>query len=254
MAIEEETHSEHPHHIEESWWQPILGLSTILIGLGVYFIGKSVGNSYYLTDPNIMLTFVGLGFLILFFVVFALALYNETSPKKFAKNEIDYEARMSELVKKPRGFAKFSFIWVFLATETLFFTLVIGSSIVLRIKSNGYDYATGGWVPSQHLGVLLTAGNTFILILSSYTMVKGLQQIEKGNSKKAGQFLFATFFLGLMFVSVQAFEYLGLWADGFRPSVDGSIMNPLFPATFYLQTGFHGFWCVRDVFCCIKSL
>lgn len=248
MATDDQLKSKEAHHIEESWWQPIMGLSTLILGLGIFYIGKSLGNPSFGDPSNMSLTYFGTLLVIVFFVIFGLALYNETSPKKFLKAELDHEERMDELIHKPRGFAKYSFMWVFLASETLFFTLVIGSSIVMRLKSNGYDYATGGWIPSQHLNVLLTAGNTFVLILSSYTMVKGLQWIEKGDSKKAGKFLFATFGLGLLFISVQAMEYLGLWADGFRPGVDMATMNPLFPSTFYLQTGFHGLHVLFGVF------
>ena len=248
MATDDQTQTEHPHHVEESWVQPIMGLSTIFLGLGIFFIGKSLGNPYFVNPSNMTLTYVGLLLIILFFIIFGLALYNETSPKRFAQRNQAHEERMNEFVKKPRGFAKFSFIWIFLASETLFFTLIIGASLVMRVKSNGYNYATGNWIPSQHLNVLVTAANTFVLIVSSYTMVKGLQWIEKGDSKKAGKYLFATFFLGLTFVSVQAVEYLGLWADGFRPGVDMSVVNPLFPSTFYLQTGFHGLHVLFGVF------
>jgi heme/copper-type cytochrome/quinol oxidase subunit 3 len=246
MATEDMSdHETVHHHIEESWWQPIMGLSMLFIGLGVFFIGKGV------VENDMSRVYIGLGSLIVFFILFALALLNETSPKRFQSREKDFQARYSELLAKPKGFAKFSFIWIFLASETIFFTIVIASSVVVRLKSGGYT-ATGGWIPHEHLSVPLTAMNTFILIISSYTMVKGVQAIEHGNSKKAGQFLFLTFFFGLMFVSVQAYEYLNLWAEGFQPNKLSEFAehggNMLFPATFYLQTGFHGLHVLFGVF------
>ena len=42
--------------------------------------------------------YIGLGFLIVFFIVFALALLAETSPKRFKQYNADYEARMEELI------------------------------------------------------------------------------------------------------------------------------------------------------------
>ena len=125
----------------------------------------------------------------------------------------------------------------------------------MRINTGGYSanpYQI--WNPPTVLNVPVTAFNTFMLICSSYTMVKGLQWIERGESKKGSYFLFATFLFGLAFVSIQAYEYLGLWASGFRADLTAQFLalhpntNPLFPATFYLETGFHGLHVFFGVF------
>ena len=84
--------------------------------------------------------------------------------------------------------------------------------------------------------VPITAVNTFILICSSLTMVLAQEAIAKGEYKKFKIFLFATFLIGAFFISVQIIEYYTLVSiDGFSPS------NGLYEATFFLQTGFHGF-------------
>lgn len=254
------------HHKEPSWWQPIMGFSVILLGLGIYFIAKGIVmqegtnqhqnlNAGWLFENTGFIAnipydvLIGLGLIICFFIIFALRLLAETSPKRFKQDNADFEERMEEMFKEPRGFAKFSFIWVFLGSEVVFFTLLIGSGLALRIRTNGYSSA-GNWIPAQHLNIPITAFNTFMLICSSYTMVKGLQWIEKGNSRKGSYFLFATVLFGLLFVSIQANEYLGLWASGFRPNPIGTAagVNPLFPATFYIETGFHGLHVLFGVF------
>lgn len=251
MATENSEQTEQPtHHIEPSWWQPIMGLSTILLGIGIFLIAKGIGDNGQRPPANNMTSvYEGLVFIILFFVIFALALLAETSPKRFKQSQVDYEARMADLIKEPRGFAKFSFIWIFLASETLFFSLLIGSGVALRINTGGYSPA-GNWIPSDFLNVPITAFNTFMLICSSFTMVKGLHWIEQGDSKKGSYYLFATFLFGLLFVSIQANEYLGLWAAGFRPDPIGAAkgINPLFPAMFYIETGFHGLHVFFGVF------
>ena len=53
-------------------------------------------------------------------------------------------------------------MWIFLCSEVMFFTGLIGSYIVLRFGSAWPD-------PKTQLNIWLTAGNTFILICSSVT-------------------------------------------------------------------------------------
>src|SRR5713226_10759031 len=69
-------------------------------------------------------------------------------------------------------------MWVFLCSEVMFFTGLIGSYIVLRFGSPFWPQ------PSTVLNVPLTAVNTFILICSSVTMVQALAVIRAGNPAK----------------------------------------------------------------------
>jgi len=130
--------------------------------------------------------------------------------------------------------AKFA-IWLFLATEVMFFTGLIGTYLVLRI-------GTATWPnPEQRLAVGITAANTFLLITSSWTMVKGLHAIQKGDAKALVRWLGCTILGGATFVSVQVFEYLELIHHGALPKVD------IFWSTFYTMTGFHGLHVVVGV-------
>lgn len=144
-------------------------------------------------------------------------------------------------------------IWIFLASEVMFFTALIGNSFALRVRSETLGI---GWAaPGQVLNVPLTAINTFILIASSFTMVEALRAAERGNQSQLKMFLLATFLLGAIFVGIQAYEYNKLFfGEGLRPwGVDSaqlyaSLHNgesvPLwwhtFGTTFFVQTGFHG--------------
>src|SRR5438445_7058167 len=68
-------------------------------------------------------------------------------------------------------------MWVFLCSEVMFFTGLIGSYIVLR-------FATPLWPPpASVLNIPLTAMNTFILICSSVTMVQALAAISRGDTR-----------------------------------------------------------------------
>ena len=95
------------------------------------------------------------------------------------------------------------------------------------------------------LAINLTAGNTFILICSSVTMVLALAAFQDGKKAKGSMFLLFTVVIGSMFLSVQVYEYYqlmvghhyppGISATGhFRPSVS------LFASCFFTMTGFHG--------------
>jgi len=67
-------------------------------------------------------------------------------------------------------------MWVFLASDVMFFTALIGSYIVLRFGM-GSAWARPGAV----LNVPLTGLNTFLLICSSVSMVKAYAAIADGK-------------------------------------------------------------------------
>ncbi|MFQ5888832.1 MAG: heme-copper oxidase subunit III [Gemmatimonadota bacterium] len=142
-------------------------------------------------------------------------------------------------------------MWIFLCSEVMFFTGLIGSYIILRFG------AAGEWpAPGVVLNVPVTAINTFILICSSVTMVKAFAAIETGDLRGLKTFLIATVLIGSTFIGVQVYEYIHLAQHGFLPSgyAPGSALaeevahgalpaasGALYGATFYTMTGFHGF-------------
>ena len=138
-------------------------------------------------------------------------------------------------------------IWLFLVTEIMFFSAIIGASWTLRLRTATPDLATfeARWAaPGEILNVLLTGANTFILICSSLTMVEALAAIERGDQRKVRYFLLATFLLGIVFLSIQAYEYQKLYFGEGLTFTDvpahAHDVNKLFGPTFYAQTGVHG--------------
>jgi cytochrome c oxidase subunit III len=119
-------------------------------------------------------------------------------------------------------------IWLFLATEVMFFTGLIGTYIVLRMGTDAWPN------PEERLNVPITALNTFLLICSSATMVKAVEQAMKGSRSGLLGWLGLTIVIGTTFVSIQAYEYVELIHKGLIPSLD------IFYSTFYAMTGFHG--------------
>ncbi len=121
-------------------------------------------------------------------------------------------------------------MWVFLCSEVMFFTALIGSYIVLRWGSAAI------WpVPGNTLNIPITALNTFILICSSVSMVKAYASAVADDQRALRRWLLLTVAGVATFVSIQAVEYHHLLEKGFSPA------SGLFGSTFYTMTGFHGF-------------
>jgi len=149
-------------------------------------------------------------------------------------------------------------MWVFLGSEVMFFTALIGSYIILRF-GRPEQWAEPGVV----LNVPVTAVNTFLLICSSVTMVKAFAAAQDDDQPKLRLWLLATTLIGATFVGVQVFEYAQLIGHGFLPSgvregselaekgAQGTIpaLMALYGASFYTMTGFHGFHVTMGVIC-----
>jgi heme/copper-type cytochrome/quinol oxidase subunit 3 len=131
-------------------------------------------------------------------------------------------------------------MWVFLGSEVMFFTALIGSYIILR-----FAHPEAWQPPGEVLAISITAVNTFLLICSSVTMVKAFAAAQDGNQKALPLWLLATVIIGATFVGVQVYEYSELIHHGFVPS------EGLYGSTFYLMTGFHGFHVSIGVLCLI---
>lgn len=148
-------------------------------------------------------------------------------------------------------------MWIFLLSEVMFFTGLIGSYIILR-----FAHPEQFGAPGEVLNVPLTGLNTFILICSSVTMVKAFAAIENGDQKGLRFWLLMTVILGSIFVGIQVVEYRVLGHEGFLPNAeayaalgrDGAgdvVGGPLYGATFYTMTGFHGAHVTIGVLCLI---
>ena len=162
------------------------------------------------------------------------------------------EAAVATMDRKPmpgmKVYNKKLGMWVFLLSEVMFFTSLIGSYIILRFAHP--DHWTD---PGVVLNVQLTALNTFFLICSSVTMVKAFAAIQEGDQKGLKNWLLATIVIGAAFVGIQGIEYLALSHEGFVPALDAYTAEggPLYGATFYAMTGFHGAHVSLGVICLI---
>lgn len=103
-------------------------------------------------------------------------------------------------------------MWLFLVTEIMFFTGLIGTYIVLRNGSREWP------TPHEvHLVEWIGAFNTFVLICSSLTVVLAHSAISQGDVKKTVQLVGITLTLGAVFLVVKAYEYNAKFAHSILP-------------------------------------
>jgi len=109
-------------------------------------------------------------------------------------------------------------MWLFLVTEIMFFTALIGTYMILRHGQPGSNWPS----PHQvHLEEALGAINTFVLICSSVTVVLAYWALTHGNTKRALTFIAISLLLGLVFLGIKAVEYKAKWDHGILPGQIG---------------------------------
>jgi cytochrome c oxidase subunit 3 len=98
-------------------------------------------------------------------------------------------------------------IWMFLASEIMFFIAILATYIILRSGSPDL-FRKFAHVLSKPLGAL----NTGVLILSSLTMALAVDASQKQNRKKTIVFLLVTFLCAATFMFIKLnFEYADKW-------------------------------------------
>ncbi|MEX1280826.1 MAG: heme-copper oxidase subunit III [Acidimicrobiia bacterium] len=121
-------------------------------------------------------------------------------------------------------------MWFFLSSEFLFF----GALITNYLLFNGREITPGVPIPFEIYDIPFTSISSFILLMSSLTMVLAHHALHEGEQRTARTWLAATAGLGLVFLAGQYFEFTEFVGKGATLSAD-----PVWSA-FYLLTGFHG--------------
>ncbi len=100
-------------------------------------------------------------------------------------------------------------MWMFLVTEIMFFTALIGTYMILRNSTPGTPTAPELWPKPHevHLNEELGAINTFVLICSSLTVVLAHWALMRNAVGKAALFIGVSLLLGCVFLSIKAYEY-----------------------------------------------
>ncbi len=119
-------------------------------------------------------------------------------------------------------------VWAFIGSESLFFASLIATYLIYKGKD------LGGPTAETILEVGLTTTTTFILLMSSLTMVLAQDSFRRGDRSWGLRWLIATIILGSLFLGGQAYEFDSFFRKGL------TLQTNLFGQTFYTMVGFHG--------------
>ncbi|BBE22864.1 putative cytochrome c oxidase subunit 3 [Arthrobacter sp. MN05-02] len=129
---------------------------------------------------------------------------------------------------------------VWLSSELMFFAGLFAMYFTLRSTSSEL------WaMETEKLNVPFALINTVILVSSSFSCQFGVFAAERLQPRRTGglfsfarwgmvEWFLLTFLMGAIFVSVQAYEYAELVAEGV------ALSSNAFGSAFYITTGFHG--------------
>jgi cytochrome c oxidase subunit 3 len=132
-------------------------------------------------------------------------------------------------------------MWIFLATEVMFFGGMFLAYIVFR-SIYGAAFAEA----AQHQNVLAGSINTIVLIMSSLMMVLAVRAAQLGQRKSFVFFLLATAALGMVFLGIKGFEYWQHRHEALAPGVNydyarapNANVQALFFWLYFAMTGVH---------------
>jgi cytochrome c oxidase subunit 3/cytochrome o ubiquinol oxidase subunit 3 len=129
-------------------------------------------------------------------------------------------------------------MWLFLASECLFFGSLIAAFLLYRDSNVAPPFAVDTTFEGQHYEGLydipFTSISSFVLLMSSVSMVLALAALQRGNQRASRIWLICTALLGISFLAGQAFEFTEFHNAGL------SLSSNMFGTTFFVLTGFHG--------------
>ncbi len=119
-------------------------------------------------------------------------------------------------------------MWVFLGSEFIFFGAMIATFLLYRTKT------ADGPTAEEVFNIPFTSASSFILLMSSLTMVLAHNAFEHKDLRRARVWLLGTALLGATFLAGQIFEFTEFVHEGLTAQV-----SP-FGSSFYMLTSLHG--------------
>ena len=119
-------------------------------------------------------------------------------------------------------------MWVFLGSECLLFGGLICTYLIYRSR------VADGPAPGDIFDIPFTSVSSFVLLMSSLTMVLSLSSLQRGDYRNTRLWLLTTALLGALFIGGQVYEFTTFLREGL-----GYSTSP-FSSAFFTLTGFHG--------------
>jgi cytochrome c oxidase subunit 3 len=221
----------HDYHIvDPSPWPFIGGVGALVMAVG------GIGWMRYLKDDELILLGMNLASPYLFFIGLLIVLYTMFSwwSDTIREANTGYHTRVVSMHLR-YGMIMFiaSEVMFFVAWFWAFFDASLFPDEAAQVARLAY---TGGHWPPEGIHVLdplhLPLFNTVTLLLSGTTVTWAHHALLHDDRKGLVWGLVLTVVLGVIFTSVQAYEYAQAPFD---------FSNSIYGATFFMATGFHGF-------------
>jgi cytochrome c oxidase subunit 3/cytochrome o ubiquinol oxidase subunit 3 len=119
-------------------------------------------------------------------------------------------------------------VWLFLGSECLLFGGLISTYMLYRGR---HSQNLG---PDQLWDIPFTSSSSFVLLMSSLTMVLAVSAAKRDDERNTKIWLAVTALLGSLFVAGQVYEFTTFYREGL------GYTTSLFSSSFYTLTGFHG--------------
>jgi heme/copper-type cytochrome/quinol oxidase subunit 3 len=145
----------------------------------------------------------------------------------------EQQLQHAEHVEQGRSMVWWGMIF-FITSEALIFANLIAAYLYLEIRGNQTDMP---WLlpNGEHLPPWVPAIASVFLFSSSFTLFPVMRNIKRGNWNRVVLWIGISIFLGLCFLSGQAYEYtILLTQENFN------IGTNAFGSAFFTLTGFHG--------------
>jgi heme/copper-type cytochrome/quinol oxidase subunit 3 len=119
-------------------------------------------------------------------------------------------------------------MWLFLGSDCLLFGGLISTYMLYRGR------VAEGPTPEDVFSIPFTSVSSFVLLMSSLTMVLAVTAAHREDVRRTRLWMIATALLGATFVGGQVFEFTEMYNKGL------GYTTSLFSSSFYTLTGFHG--------------
>jgi len=208
----------HFHMVNPSPWPVTGAFSALLLAIGaVLYMHKT--PVFGIENLGVWKLLPGLLAVVATMVVWWRDVIKESVTERAHTEEVSHGLRMGMVL--------------FIASEVMFFFAFFWAFFHMSL---GFSTATMQWPPEGIVPLEaweLPFYNTVILLTSGGTVTRAHIYVEKGDNKAAARWLYITAALGAIFLGLQAYEY-----QHAAFSLNG---GGVYPSTFYLATGFHGF-------------